>query len=432
MDREMWSGGIGFIFASIGSAVGIGNIWRFPYIVGANGGGAFLIPYLISVFLFGLPLMMLELAVGRHLQTSVGPAFRAIGKRFYKAGIVIVAIVSLILSYYLVVTSWVLAYALFFAFQRPVDFTAFTGSYYPLLFFVLSGLIVYATVRSGVRKGLERISRIVIPLLVVILLFLVAFSLLQPGAAEGVAYYLAPDISRLSDPMIWAAAFGQAFFSLSVGMGILLTYGSYLGEANLFKNGVVIVVADILIAILAGFMIFPLVFAFGLDPAAGVNLAFVTLPSVFAGIQFGWVLGMLFFAMLFLAALTSAASMLEVPVATMIDSYGYSRHKATLLIFGIIFLLGLPSALSYTGLHLELFGTPLFDLSDYYFGTLGLIISGLIVSIVAGWFVDTEWLFEELGGSPRMQQAYLVLVRFCIPAVLFVTLISQVFGIAAV
>lgn len=429
MARERWSTGLGFILASIGSAVGIGNIWRFPYIVGANGGGAFLLPYLISVFLFGVPLMMLELAVGRHLQTSVGPAFRAIGRRFFPAGVAIVAIVSLILSYYLVVTSWVLAYALFFALRRPVDFDAFTGSCYPLLFFFLSGLIVYATVRSGVREGLERISRIVIPLLVVILLFLVGFSLLQPGAAEGVAYYLSPDVSLLSDPMIWGAAFGQAFFSLSVGMGILLTYGSYLEKADLFRNATVIAVADVLIAILAGFMIFPLVFSFGMDPAAGVNLAFVTLPTVFAGIPFGWVLGMLFFAMLFLAALTSAASMLEVPVATVIDLYGSTRQKATLLVFGAIVLLGLPSALSYTGLRLELFGTPLFDLSDYYFGTLGLICSGLIVSIVAGWFVDPAWLFGELGGSPRMQRAYLVLVRFCIPAVLFATLLSQIFGI---
>ncbi|MDG6258007.1 MAG: sodium-dependent transporter [Methanomicrobiaceae archaeon] len=431
MSRERWSTGLGFILASVGSAVGIGNIWRFPYIVGTNGGGAFLIPYLISVFLFGLPLMMLELAVGRHLQTSVGPAFRAIGQRFFSAGIVLVVIVSFILSYYLVVSSWVLAYTLFFALQRPVDFDAFTGSYYPLVFFLLSGLIVFATVRSGVREGIERISRVVIPLLLLILLLLVVFSLAQPGAAEGVAFYLTPDLSLLADPLVWAAAFGQAFFSLSVGMGILLTYGSYLERANLFRNATIIAVSDIAIAILAGLMIFPLVFAFNVDPAAGVNLAFVTLPSVFLNMQFGSVLGTLFFAMLFLAALTSAVSMLEVPVATAIDMYGYPRKRATLLVFGVIILLGLPSALSYTGLRLELFGTPLFDLSDYVFGTLGLIFSGLIVSIVAGWFVDPEWLFAELGGTPMLQRAYLLLVRYCIPAVLFITLVARILGIPA-
>lgn len=431
MARERWSSGIGFILASIGSAVGIGNIWRFPYIVGTNGGGAFLVPYLISVFLFGLPLMLLEFAVGRNLQTSVGPAFRAIRRRFFPAGIAIIAILGLILSYYLVITSWVLAYALFFLIQRPVDFGDFTASYYPLVFFLASALVVFATVRSGVQEGIERISRFIIPLLFLLLLLLVAFSLAQPGAPAGISFYLTPDLAYLSDPLVWAAAFGQAFFSLSVGMGILLTYGSYLERENLFRSATIIVVADILIAILAGLMIFPLVFTYNLDPAAGVNLAFVTLPAVFGEIQFGALLGALFFLMLFLAALTSAVSMLEVPVATVIDSYGMPRKKATLLVCAIILLLGLPSALSYTALRLELFGVPFLDISDYAFGTLGLIVAGLIVSIVAGWFFEPARLFEELGGSASLQRVYLILVRYCIPSVLLVTLIARLSGITA-
>ncbi|MDN7023801.1 sodium-dependent transporter [Methanoculleus sp. FWC-SCC1] len=426
MVREQWSSWTGFILASIGSAVGIGNIWRFPYIVGQNGGGAFLIPYLISVFLFALPLMMLELAIGRHLQTSVGPAFRAIGERFFPVGILIVATISLILSYYLVIASWVFAYTLFFALNRPVDFTAFTNSYYPLVFFLITGLTVFATVRSGVREGIERLSRYLIPVLVAILLLLVAYALTTPGALAGIAFYLAPDTSRLADPLVWAAAFGQAFFSLSVGMGILLTYGSYLGRTDIFRSASVITVADILIALLAGLIIFPLVFSFGLDPAAGVNLAFVTLPSAFAGIPFGAVLGVLFFAMLFVAALTSAVSMLEVPVATIIDSYGYSRRRATLLVFCAVILLGLPSALSYTALRLELFGTPLLDLGDYIFGTLGLIVAGLLVSTVAGWFMNPAWIFDEIGGSRRMQRAFLFLIRYAIPLVLLAALLAQI------
>lgn len=196
MGREQWSSTLGFILASIGSAVGIGNIWRFPYIVGANGGGAFLVPYLISVLLFGLPLMVLELAIGRSTETSVVSAFRSIRKRFSVAGLVIVAIVSLILGYYLVITSWVLAYALFFALGRPVEFGAFTDSYLPLVFFLLSGLAVFLTVRSGVREGIEKASRYLVPVLVVILL-LVTFSLTEPGAVEGVGFYLSPDYSRL-------------------------------------------------------------------------------------------------------------------------------------------------------------------------------------------------------------------------------------------
>jgi neurotransmitter:Na+ symporter, NSS family len=431
MAREEWSSGLGFILASIGSAVGIGNIWRFPYIVGTNGGGAFLIPYLISVFLFGLPLMMLEFGAGRRLQASVVPAFRAIDRRFRIAGAVIVAIVSLILSYYLVITSWILAFALFFALGLPVDFDLFTGSYYPLIFFFLSGLAVYATVRSGIREGIERASRLLIPILVGILLLLVAYALTLPGAPAGIAFYLSPDLSTLADPLIWSAAFGQAFFSLSVGMGILLTYGSYVKKIDLPRSALTIVVADVLIALLGGLMIFPIVFSFGLDPAAGVQLAFVTLPSIFVDIRFGAILGLLFFSMLFVAAITSAVSMLEVPVATLIDSYGYPRHRATLLVFGIILLLGLPSALSYTAFGLEIFGTPILDLTDYWFGTLGLIFAGLIVSIVVGWFMRPEDIFEEIGGSPGIQKAFLILVRFCIPAVLLISLLTRLLWPAA-
>ncbi|MCM2465785.1 sodium-dependent transporter [Methanoculleus oceani] len=425
MGREEWSSTLGFILASIGSAIGIGNIWRFPYVVGANGGGAFLVPYLISVLLFALPLMVLELAIGRSMGTSVVSAFRSIRQRFAAGGLVIVAIVSLILGYYLVITSWVLAYAVFFAFNRPMDFGAFTGSYLPLVFFLLSGITVFMTVRSGVREGIEKVSRYLVPVLVVILLFLVIFSLTEPGALEGVGFYLSPDYSRLTDPAVWIAAFGQAFFSLSVGMGILLTFGSYLKSGNLFRDASIIAVADMVIAILAGLVIFPLVFTAGLDPAAGVNLAFITLPSAFMEIRYGMLLGALFFLMLFTAALTSAVSMLEVPVAALMDSYGYPRKRATLLVFAAVILLGLPSALSYTSLKLAVFGTPFLDLADYVFGTIGLIVAALIVSLVGGWFMGRTRICAEIGGCRWQQRVYMALIRYCVPAILLITLIGS-------
>ncbi|BBL68320.1 sodium-dependent transporter [Methanoculleus chikugoensis] len=430
MEREQWSSTLGFILAGIGSAVGIGNIWRFPYIVGVNGGGAFLIPYLIAVFLFGLPLMVLELAIGRSTGTSVISAFRSIQQRFTAAGLVIVAVAGLVLGYYLVITGWVLAYALSFAFNRPIEFDTFTGSYLPLVFFLLSGVAVYVTVRSGVREGIERLSRYLIPALLVILLFLVAFSLTEPGAFEGIEFYLSPDFSRLTDPAVWIAAFGQAFFSLSVGMGVLLTFGSYLGKEALFRNAGIIAVADMLIAILAGLVIFPLVFTAGLDPAAGVNLAFITLPTAFTQIQYGMLLGALFFLMLFAAALTSAVSMLEVPTAALMDSYGYPRKRATLLVFAAIMLLGLPSALSYTALNLEVLGTPFLDLADYMFGTIGLIVAGLIVSVVGGWFMSRTRICAEIGGCGWQQRAYMALIRYGVPAILLITLIGSFFRVA--
>ncbi len=279
--REKWSSSTGFILASIGSAVGIGNIWRFPYIVGENGGGAFLIPYFIAVFLFGMPLMMLEFAMGRHFQTSVVPTFSTIGKRFRLAGFFIVLGMGMILSYYLVITGWVLAYSLFFISGISVPFSAFTASYYPLLFFLISGGITFFVVMAGVRHGIERLAKLLIPLLFALLLLLLAFSISLPGAVQGIGFYLTPDFERLSDPLVWTAAFGQAFFSLSVGFGILLTYGSYMRDEKIAKSAGIITVSDLLVAILAGIMIFPLVFSFGLDPAAGVQLAFVALPLIF-------------------------------------------------------------------------------------------------------------------------------------------------------
>ncbi len=424
--REKWSSGMGFILASIGSAVGIGNIWRFPYMVGENGGGAFLIPYLIAVFLFGLPLMILEFALGRHFKTSVVPAFGTIGKKFKIAGFFLVFVMGMILSYYLVITGWVLAYSLFFITGNPIPFSQFTGSYYPLLFFLTSAAITFFVVRAGVRQGIEKLSKFLIPLLFAMLLLLVIFALSLPGAAKGIEFYLTPDFGKLADPLVWTAAFGQAFFSLGVGTGIMLTYGSYMRDENIAKSAGLITVADLLVAILGGFLVFPIVFSFGLDPASGVQLAFVTLTPIFQEMSFGFLLGAVFFLLLFFAALTSAVSMLEVPVATLIDSYGFERKKATLLVSMAILLVGLPSALSYTPLKLALFGTPLLDIKDFAFGTIGIISAGLVLTIVAGWYLDHGVISRQIGGRRWMQRLFMLIIKFFIPAILFLNLVARV------
>ncbi len=424
--REKWSSSIGFILASIGSAVGIGNIWRFPYMVGANGGGAFLIPYLIAVFFFGLPLMILEFALGRHFKTSVVPAFSTIGKKFRIAGFFLVFIMGMILSYYLVITGWVLAYSLFFITGNPIPFSQFTGSYYPLLFFLSSAVITFFVVRAGVRQGIEKLSKFLIPLLFAMLLLLVIFALSLPGAAQGIEFYLTPDFGKLADPFVWTAAFGQAFFSLGVGTGIMLTYGSYMRDENIVKSAGIITVSDLLVAILGGFVVFPIIFSFGLDPAAGVQLAFVTLPPIFQEMSFGFILGAIFFLLLFFAAITSAVSMLEVPVATLIDSYGFERKKATLLVSIAILLVGLPSALSYTPLKLALFGTPLLDIKDFAFGTIGIISAGLVLTIVAGWYLDHGIISRQIGGSRSMQRLFILIIKFFIPMILFTNLVARV------
>lgn len=424
--REKWSSSMGFILASIGSAVGLGNIWRFPYIVGANGGGAFLIPYFIAVFLFGLPLMILEFGMGRYFKTSLVPTFNSIGKKFELAGFFLVFVMGMILSYYLVITSWVLAYSFFFVSGMSISFSTFTGSYYPLLFFLISGAISFLVVRAGVNRGIERLSKFLIPLLFGMLIVLLAFSLSLPGAMRGIEFYLTPDFSKLFNPFVWTAAFGQAFFSLSVGQGIMLTYGSYMGNEKIAKSATTITVSDLTAGLLGGFVVFPIVFSFGLDPGSGVKLAFVTLPPIFQKMSFGIFLGGMFFLLLFFAALTSAVSMLEVPVATLIDSYGFKRKNATLIVSIIIILIGLPSALSYTALKLELFGTPLLDLKDFAFGTIGIVAAGFILSTIAGWFLDPVIITKEIGGNKRAQKLFIFIIKFLIPIILVFTLVAKV------
>lgn len=424
--REKWSSSIGFILASIGSAVGIGNIWRFPYTVGENGGGAFLIPYLIAIFLFGLPLMILEFALGRHFKTSVVSTFNTIGKKSRMAGFFLVFVMVMIVSYYLVITGWVLAYSLFFIIGYHITFPQFTGSYYSLLFFLISGGISFVVVRSGVRQGIEKLSKVLIPLLFVMLLLLVIFAVSLPGTAKGIEFYLTPDFTKLADPFVWTASFGQAFFSLSVGTGVMLTYGSYMRDENIAKSAVIITVSDMLVAFLGGFIVFPIVFSFGLDPASGVNLAFVTLPPIFQEMSFGFLIGATFFLLLFFAALTSAVAMLEVPVATLIDSYGLDRKKAALIVLMIVILIGLPSALSYTTLKLKLFATPILDIIDFAFGTIGIIAAGFVLSVVAGWFIDKNLILKEIGGSRWIQRLFMLTIKIFIPLVLIINLIARV------
>ena len=265
------------------------------------------------------------------------------------------------------------------------------------------------------RGGLERLCNILMPALFLMLALLVTIALALPDAGRGVAFYLTPDFSRLAEPRVWVAALGQAFFSLGVGTGIMLTYGSYQGQGSLVKSAVIVSAADLAVALLAGLVIFPVVFSFGFDPAAGVQLAFVTLPLVFEEMGFGFLFGSVFFLLLFFAALTSAVSILELPVATLVDTRAMRRRPAAALVTTVIMLLGLPSALSYSALRIELFGMPFLDLKDLAFGTVGMMVGALVLSLTAGWA-----LRERILPGPLM-----VLVRFVVPVVLAVTLVAR-------
>jgi len=397
MVRDTWGSRAGFVLAAAGSAVGLGNIWKFPYLAGENGGGAFLIVYLGLVLTLGLSVMLAEVAIGRAAQRAPVGAYRALtGPRWALAGWMGVAAGFLILSFYSVVGGWTLAYVVrtasgAFAGQDAAAlegaFGAFIGDPGPAVgwhaaFMLLTALVVW----RGVAGGIERAARVLMPLLFLLLIGLIGWSLTLPGAFAGAAFVLAPDFGRIDGGVV-SDAMAQAFFSLSLGMGTMITYGSYLNKReNLPRAAVSVVVLDTVVAILAGLLIMPAVFAFGFDPGAGPGLTFITLPAVFAEMPGGTVFGMAFFVLLAIAALTSAVSLLEVPVSHLVDNTGLGRPAAVAVVATIIFALGVPSALSVGGAaDISLLGMTFFDAVDWLTSKIMLPIGGIVACLVVGW-----------------------------------------------
>ncbi|MFO7676911.1 MAG: sodium-dependent transporter [Thermoplasmatota archaeon] len=423
---EQWSSKLGFILAAIGSAVGIGNIWRFSSVVGQNGGGAYLIPFLIAVFLFALPLMMLELAIGRHKKGTVVSAFGSVRKQFHIFGWILVAIVFIILSYYLVITGWILGYLVSSLSSSGLDFSAFTSSYQPLFYFIIAALITGFIISFGVKKGIQQIATILMPFSFIILIILALFCTTLDGFGKGISFFFTPDFSVLSNPLIWAAAFGQAFFSLSVGSGILLTYGTYLDkDTSIVQSSLIITFADLAVAFLAGIIIFPIVFTFGLAPGMGAELAFTTLPMAFSLLGYGQILAIAFFLLLFFAALTSSISMLEVGVASVMEKTSFSRRKTSLILTILLILVGLPAALSYSSINLTVFGARILDVLDETLGTIGLPVTALLITIVFTWFINKKIFIEELQTSKNWTNLVIYTTKYIIPVILILTTVSQ-------
>jgi neurotransmitter:Na+ symporter, NSS family len=431
---ETWSSRRGFILAAIGSAVGIGNIWRFSAVLGQNGGGAYLVPYLVAVFLFALPLMILEFAVGRRLRTNVVGAFRRLDQRFEIAGWLIATIVFTILSYYLVITGWTLAYFLQAVRGEMADFGEFSAGYAPLFVFAISGVAVGAITSFGVRGGIERTATMLMPLAFLILLALAIYAVTLDGFGAALTFMFEPDFSALGEPGLWSAALGQAFFSLSVGFGILLTYGSYVSrETDIVGAATIITVADLTVALLAGLVIFPVVFTFGLEPAAGAELAFSTLPAAFEQMPAGRLLAPAFFLLLFAAGLTSAVSMMEMNVAAVVEKTGIDRRRVSVILTVLVIGLGLPSALSYTALELQIFGWRVLDLLDDTVGRLGLPVGALLIAFFFTRRLPVREVLEEFGvtagltaGVARMRSWLLPMLRYAIPAALVVVTATTV------
>lgn len=394
-EREQWGSKIGFILAAAGSAVGLGNIWRFPYITGQYGGAAFVVVYMALVIIIGSSVMLAEMAIGRKAQlNAVGSFQKLAGGLWPIVGWMGIVSGFTILSFYGVIGGWTIKY-FFHSFTGLMTesaagkagdvFGAFVSN--PMMVIAYQAVFMITTiwvVYKGVGDGIEKYCKFLMPALFLILFVLIARSVTLEGAAKGLDFYLKPDFSKITGTTI-AAALGQAFFSLSLGMGCIITYGSYVDkQTTLPSSAVQVCVIDTMVAFLAGLVIFPAVFAFGVDAGAGPGLTFVTLPSVFAMMPGAMIWSALFFLLLFIAALTSAISLLEVCAAYFIDQ-GWSRPKAAVIMGFLIFALGVPCATSLSGAP-KVYGKDFLDAMDFLSSNVLLPLGGVFISLFVGWF----------------------------------------------
>lgn len=445
--RPQWGTRMGFVLAAAGSAVGLGNIWKFPYITGENGGGWFVLIYLVCVALVGLPIMVAEIMIGRaSRQSPVGAfAFFRGGRSAWSwTGWLGVAAGFVILSYYSVVAGWSLSYVwgsltgAFHGLEPAAVGEAFNALYASaglnLGWHVAFMALTVGVVLGGVKRGIEATCTVLMPALLAIVVGLVVYSVFLPGGgfAKAVDFVFVPHAERLGRRAV-LEALGHAFFTLSLGMGAMLTYGSYLKDRrDVLRSSVWVSVLDTVIALLACLMIYPVMFAFGQEPQAGPGLVFKSLPVLFSQLPGGRWLSLLFFLLVVFAALSSAISLLEVVAATLIDRLGWTRRRATLLAGGAIFLFGVPSAVSgagWLGGWERLFGSNFFDTMDYLASNWMLPLGGLLIAIYAGWALSEDQRREAFGADehpPAVYAVFRALLRWVAPLLVLLVLFHKV------
>lgn len=442
--RGKWGSRVGFILAAAGSAVGLGNIWRFPYITGKNGGALFVLIYIGCVIILGLPVLLAELALGRATYKNPVGAFQAVrpGSRWHYTGYLGVITAVMILSFYAVIAGWTVGYCIKtvsgqFAAVGRGEVAAMFGEFIaaPWLQIALTAFFILLTiwiVGKGVAAGLEKFAKVLMPALFMLLLLLMAHSLSLPGAEKGLAFYLKPDFSEING-RVFLEAMGQAFFSLSLGMGTMLTYGSYLAKKDrLVSSAVWVAVLDTSIAILAGFIIFPALFSQNMAPDQGPGLVFAILPVIFAHIPGGMLFGTLFFLLLAVAALTSTISLLEVPVAFFIDEKQWPRRRAAWLVGGAALAFAIPSALSGGGVkifsRLPLLHVDFLSLWDRVWGNISLSVGALLISLFVAHVWKTANALEEItaaGARFRLARLWAVSIQYVCPLLILIVLIGQ-------
>lgn len=447
--RGSFSGGLGFVFAAAGSAVGLGNLWRFPYLAAQYGGGIFLLVYLILAVTFGFALLTAEIAIGRKTKLSPVLAYKKLNKKFSFLGYIATLVPIIIIPYYCVIGGWVTKYVTVYAqgLVAPVAkdgyFSDFIGHpVAPLVFFLIFMLISIVVIMLGVKKGIEKLSKFLMPLLVVLTIGIAIYALTLPNAMEGVKYYLIPDFSKFSVLTV-AGAMSQLFYSMSIAMGIMVTYGSYTrDDVNLTKSVNRIEFFDTLVALLAGLTIIPAVYIFsgeeGLS-SQGAGLMFITLPKVFQQMPGGNIIALLFFVLVFFAAITSSISVMEAIVSSLMDKFHLKRIPSCLIVIGICLLLGIPSSLG-NGLwaNIKILGMDFLTFFDYISNSILMPIVAFCTCILVGWVIKPKALTDEVtknGEKFGRKKLFNVMIKYVAPICLlfiFVTGILSQLGIITI
>lgn len=434
--REKWSSEFGFLMAAAGSAIGLGNLWKFPYLTGNSGGAAFIIMYLILMFALGAPLLLTEMSIGRHTKSNSIDACKKISPKWGIAGGFGVAGAFVILSYYMVIGGWVLKYMtsyLFGTIENPqqyfFNFTSSTAE--PIIWLVIFTGICALIVNAGVSNGIEKISKIFLPLLFVFIIIIAVKSLSLPNSTEGVKFFLIPDFSQKNWISIFINAMGQVFFSLSLGMGTLITYGSYLDDnVNLVKNSLYIPIFDSVIAITAGFAILPAVFAFNIPPESGAGMIFQVLPNVFNEIKFGRIFAVIFFLLVFFAAVTSAISLFEVITAYLSENRHFKRRTSVIMIFIATSFTGILSSMSFGKLNnIRILDMTFFEFFSFLSDKILMPLGGLLICILAGYIWDKEIFKNELSSNGKYKvkifKPLRFILRYTAPLMIIIILISS-------
>jgi neurotransmitter:Na+ symporter, NSS family len=440
--RDAFASNLGAFAATVGSAIGLGNIWKFPYLTGSNGGAAFVLTYLLAVALVGVPVMVVEHAIGRRMRLDAVRAYgRAVPGQPFWAAIGWAGFVSavLIMAFYTDVAGWVFAYVFksAAALRTGAPLTSATfgalagGTWEPLLWQALVTVLTCWIIATGVSKGIERVTKTLMPVLFTLLLVCDVRALTLPGAAHGVAYLFRPDLSKLTASVL-LAALGLAFFKLSLGMGTMTTYGSYLpDQTRIVPNAARVALADTLVSLLAGLAIFPTVFAFGGTPAGGPGLLFNTIPLVFSRMPAGGLFTFLFFVLSAIATIGAMVSLMEVPVAWFVEKGHLRRPAAAIVTAAIMFALGVLATLSQSPVlaDVKLFGKTFFDLFDFASSNVLLPVGGVAIAIVGGWLVSRRSFVEEMdrgyASAPRYERPLYALIRYVAPVLILLILLNS-------